>query len=162
MEHGGVQEGGEEVVGGADGVDVAGQVEVHVFHGHYLAEAAAGASAFDTEHGAEGGLPQGHDCGLADVVHPLRQADGGGGLAFAQGSGRDGGDDYVFGVGVVLAALDDVEADLGLLRPVQLDIVAGQAHHPGDFLHGLEPGRVGDFQVRAGGCAEFWILNFGF
>ena len=36
-----VDGGGQEVVGGRDGVDVAGQVEVEVLHGHDLAIAAA-------------------------------------------------------------------------------------------------------------------------
>ena len=44
-----VEERAGEVVGGADGVDVAGQVEVEVLHRDDLAVAAAGGPALDPE-----------------------------------------------------------------------------------------------------------------
>ena len=43
----------EQVVGGADRVDVAGEVEVHVLHRHDLGVAGAGRAALDPEHGPE-------------------------------------------------------------------------------------------------------------
>ena len=49
---------GEQVVRGADRVDVAGEVEVHVLHRHDLRVAAAGGAALDPEHGAERRLAQ--------------------------------------------------------------------------------------------------------
>ena len=48
-----VDHGGEQVVGGADGVDVAGEVEVEVLHGNDLGVAAAGGAALDAEHGPQ-------------------------------------------------------------------------------------------------------------
>ena len=42
-----VDHGGQQVVGGTDGVDVAGKVEVDVLHGHDLGVAAAGRAALD-------------------------------------------------------------------------------------------------------------------
>jgi hypothetical protein len=42
-------EGGGEIVGRADRVDVAGQVEVEVLHRDHLAVAAAGRAALDAE-----------------------------------------------------------------------------------------------------------------
>ena len=51
-----VEEGRGEVVGGADGVDVAGQVEVEVLHRDDLAVAAAGRPSLDPEDRAERGL----------------------------------------------------------------------------------------------------------
>ena len=54
-----VDHGREQVVGHADGVDVAGEVEVEVLHGHDLRVAAAGGAALDAEHRAQRGLAQG-------------------------------------------------------------------------------------------------------
>ena len=48
----------EQVVGAADGVEVAGEVQVDVFHRHHLGIAAAGGAALDAEAGAEGRLAQ--------------------------------------------------------------------------------------------------------
>ena len=47
-----VEHGGDEVVGGADGVEVAGEVQVDVLHGDDLGIAAAGSAALDAKHGA--------------------------------------------------------------------------------------------------------------
>lgn len=56
-----IDEGGKEVIGGGDGVDIAGKVQVDLLHGEHLGVAAARGAALETEHGAEGGFPQGDD-----------------------------------------------------------------------------------------------------
>src|SRR5699024_11635097 len=48
-----VDHGRQQVVGGADGVDVAGEVEVDVLHRHDLGVAAAGRAARSEEHTSE-------------------------------------------------------------------------------------------------------------
>ena len=53
-----VQHGGQQVVGSADGVEIAGEVQVDVLHGDDLGVAAAGRAALDAEHGAERWLAQ--------------------------------------------------------------------------------------------------------
>ena len=63
-----VQHGGQQVVGRADGVEIAGEVEVDVLHGHHLGVAAAGGAALDAEHRAQGGLPQGDHGVFAQTV----------------------------------------------------------------------------------------------
>ena len=63
----GVEHRGEQVVGGADGVDVAGEVEVEVLHRHDLGQAAAGGAALDAEHRPERRLAQAQHRALADV-----------------------------------------------------------------------------------------------
>jgi hypothetical protein len=47
-----IDEGRCQVVRGADGVDVAGQVQVEVLHGYDLGVASAGCAALDPEDGA--------------------------------------------------------------------------------------------------------------
>ena len=68
----GVDQRREQVVRGADRVDVAGEVEVEVLHRHDLGVAAAGRAALDAEHGAERRLAQARDRALADVAEALR------------------------------------------------------------------------------------------
>ena len=43
----------EQIVGDTNGVEVAGEVEVDVLHGHDLGVAAAGRAALDAEAGAQ-------------------------------------------------------------------------------------------------------------
>ena len=69
-----VQHGGQQVVGRADGVEIAGEVEVDVLHGHHLRIAAAGSAALYAEHRAQGGLPQAEQDVLAQLA-PARRPD---------------------------------------------------------------------------------------
>ena len=77
----------EQIVGGADGMEIAGEMEVDVLHGHDLGIAAAGSAALHAEAGAEARLAHADERLLADVIERIAKADGGGGLAFA-GRGR--------------------------------------------------------------------------
>src|SRR5262249_45110750 len=66
-----VDKGGQQVVGSADGVEIAGEVEVDVLHRHDLGVAAAGGAALHAKAGAEAGLTQADDSLLADPVKPV-------------------------------------------------------------------------------------------
>ena len=68
----GVDERREQVVGGRDRVDVAGEVEVDVLHGHDLGVPAAGRAALHAEDRAERRLAQGEHGAPPD----LRRAPG--------------------------------------------------------------------------------------
>ena len=74
---------GEQVVGGADRVDVAGEVEVDLLHRHELRAPAAGAAALDPEHRAERRLAQAEQRALADPAERLDERDRGRRLALA-------------------------------------------------------------------------------
>ena len=144
----GVDHGGEQVVGRADGVDVAGEVEVEVLHGDDLRVAAAGGAALDAEDRAQRGLAQGEHDLLADLRHGLGEADGGDGLALAQRRRRDGRDVDDLAVGLGGEALEDGHVvDLGLVAAVQLELVLEDAGLGGDLLDGLEGGCLGDLDV---------------
>ncbi len=78
-----VEHGGQQVVGRADGVHVAGEVEVDVLHGHDLGVAAAGRPALHAEAGAHRRLAEADRGPLADAVQPVAQSDARGRLAFA-------------------------------------------------------------------------------
>jgi hypothetical protein len=92
VEHARVDRGGQQVVGGGDGVDVAGQVQVEVFHRDDLAVTAAGCAALDAKGRALAGLADAGENPLAQVrAQRLAQPDHGGALALAQRGGGDGG-----------------------------------------------------------------------
>ncbi len=132
-----VEHRGEQVVRGADRVDVAGEVEVQVLHRHDLRVAAAGRAALDPEHGAERRLAQAEDGGAADVAEALRQRHRRRRLALAGLRRRDRGDVDQLRVRPAREPLEDAEVDLRLVAPVRLDLV------------GQEPGGLGDLGDRA-------------
>ena len=74
----------QQVVCGSDGVEVAGEVQVDIFHRHHLGIAATGCPALHAETGSEAGLAQAHDGLLADAVETVAQPDRGRGLALAR------------------------------------------------------------------------------
>ena len=143
-----VDHGGEQVVGRADGVDVAGEVQVEVLHREELRVAAAGGAALDAEDRAEGGLTQGQHGVHADRVHALREADGRDRLALAQRRRGDGRHVDDLAVGLVLEAVEHGHVvDLGLVATVQLQLVLEDACLLGDRLDGLHGGGLGDLDV---------------
>ena len=128
----------QQVVGSADGVEVAGEVQVDVLHGDDLCVAAAGSTALDAEHGAQRGLTQSDHDVLAQLAHTVSQTHGGSGLAFACGGGVDGGDENQLAVGLVSHVLQDLIVNLGLVLAVLLQILlvyTGGLGHFGDRLH---------------------------
>jgi hypothetical protein len=73
----------EEVVRSADRVDVAGEVQVDLLHRRDLRTAAAGAAAFDPEHGAERGFADTKQRAFTDPSERLDEGDRSRRLAFA-------------------------------------------------------------------------------
>ena len=117
----------QQVVGGADRVDVAGEVEVEVLHRHHLCHAAAGGAALDAEHRAERRLAQAGDRLLADVAETLGEADERRRLALAGLRRRHAGHAHELAVGPVAQAVDDARFDLALVATVGLDLLGLQA-----------------------------------
>ena len=116
-----------EVVGRADRVDVARQVEVEVLHRDDLAVAAAGRAALDPEDRAERRLADAHRGLAPDRVEALAEADGRRRLALAERRRRDRRHDDVLAARVLrLEPADRLERDLRLRRPVQLDLVVAE------------------------------------
>ena len=163
-----VEESAGEVVGRPDGVDVAGQVEVEVLHRDDLAVAAAGRSALDAEDRSERRLADVDRRPLADEVEALGQPDRGRRLALAQRRRRDRGDDHVLASRALgLEPPDRLERDLGLGRPVQLELVIGDpevARHVDDRTRrdgsgDLEIGRKAHRSPRGAACCDHRVLR---
>mgnify|MGYP002508014807 CR=1 FL=1 len=142
-----IQHGGQQVVGSADGVEVAGKVEVDVLHRNDLSITAAGSAALDAEDGSQGGLPQGDQNVLAQLLHAVGQTDGSGGLALAGGGGVDGGDQNQL-AGTLSGLVEDVVVHLGLVVAVLLQILGVHAGSLGDLGDVLHSGLLGDLDVR--------------
>ena len=116
-----VDQRGEQVVRRADGVEIAGEMEVDVLHRHHLGIAAAGGAALHAEARPERRLARAADRLLADPVEAVAQAHRRRGLALAGGRRGDRGDQDQASVGPVGDLLDEIEADLGDVLAVRLD-----------------------------------------
>ena len=119
-----VDHGGQQVVRCGHRVHIAGQVQVERLHRHDLAVAASGRAALDAKGGAHRWLANSDGRLLADVAHGLTEPDGSGGLAFAERSRGNRGDDHVFGLRAVLQSLNGFKLDLG-------DVIAVGLHELG-------------------------------
>ncbi len=143
-----VDQRAEQVVGGADGVEVAGEVQIDVLHRHHLGIAAAGGAALDAEAGPERGLAQAQHRLLADLVERVGEPHGGGGLAFARRCRRDGRDQDQLAVRLILERLDVVHRHLGLEVAVRVEIFRSDAELVlGQFHDRPRLGGLGDFDV---------------
>ena len=141
-----VDDGGQGVVGGRDGVDVARQVEVERLERPGLAVAASRRATLDAEGGSHRGLADGGRGALADVLEPLCQSDGGGRLALPQGRRGDGGHDDVPGPRPVGQRADGIERDLGDVAAVGLEEVLTDPHAGGHLRDGQERGPACDLE----------------
>ena len=83
----------QQVVGDADGVEVAGEMEIDVLHGHDLRMATSGCSALDAERGAERRLPQADQRLAADTIERVTEAHCRRRLSLARRGRGDGGDE---------------------------------------------------------------------
>jgi hypothetical protein len=107
------EHGGEQVVRGGDGVEVAVEVKIDLLARLHLGQAAAGRAALHAENRTQRWLAGGDDRLLADALQPLRQADGNHGFAFA-GGGRGGGcDQDQFATYGKCRVVEQIQLDLG-------------------------------------------------
>jgi len=111
-----------------DGVEVAGQVQVHPLGRQDAGATGSSGSALDAEGGAHGRLAQSQDCLLAQAAEPLRQSDGRGGLALPERRRRDRSDDDVVRAtrptaAHVLAGFQRPQVDLGHIAAIGNDVL---------------------------------------
>ncbi len=139
-----VQEGCAQVVGGAHSVDVTSEMEVDVLHREDLTVASPGATTLDAEDGAQGRLPDGDGGAHTESIETLCQPDRRRRLALAQRGGRDGRDDDLSTVRAVGETVEDVEADLGLVAAVELDLLRPETHLLSDVGDGTQLRVLGD------------------
>ena len=109
-------------MGGGNGVEIAGKVQVDVFHGHHLGIAAAGRAAFDTETGTQRGLAQGNDNFFPDFLQPLGQTYRRGRFPFPGRSRGNGCHQHQLSRFPVFHFADQIVGKFGFIFSVQLQI----------------------------------------
>ena len=142
-----VQDRGQEIVGGGDGVKITGEMEVDVLHRHDLGITAAGGATLHAEARPEGRLAQTDAGALADAVQRIAETDGSRGLPFPGGRRRDGGDKHEPALGLGQLFLIEIEADLGLVFSVMLERGGGNIEPCGDFFNRQHGRLLGNFDV---------------
>src|SRR5699024_3645111 len=144
-----VDEGGQCVVCGGEGVHVAGEVEVDVLHRDDLRVAATGCAAFDAHDWALRWFADGDDGVLPGGTQGVGQADQGGGLAFARRGGGHGGDENgaAQGLGPHVGAAQGGDVHLGLGGAVRDECFGGDSGALGDVRDGLEGVSLCDVDV---------------
>jgi hypothetical protein len=140
-----VEHGCAEVVGGTDGVKVAGEVEVDVLHGDHLGVPAARGAALDAKDRAQRRLAQAKHGVLAHPAERVLEADGRGGLALAGWRGVDGSDENELALHGHVS--EGVDVDLRLVVAVELELHRTQARLLGDLGDGKHLGLLGNLDV---------------
>ena len=141
-----VEHGGKQVVSRTDGMKVAREVQVDVFHRNDLGIAAAGSTALDAENRAKRRLAQSDDGFLALPGKRITQTNGGRGLALACSGGVDGRDQNQFS-GLCLVIAQVVVVNLCLVLAVHLEVGIGDADLLGDLVNSLRGCRLGDLDI---------------
>ena len=140
-----VEHGSQQVVCGADGVEVAGEMQIDILHRHDLGIAAACRAALDAEYGAERRLAQCGDRLFPEAVQRIRQPHRGGGLALARRGRGDGGDQDQ---PARLLPRADGERQLRLVFAVGFKAAGVNAGCGGDFGNGAQGACLRNLNVR--------------
>ena len=145
----------QQVVRARDCVEVAGKVQVDVFHRDDLRISAAGRAALHAEHRTERRLAHRQDRVLAEAPQRLGDAHGDRGLAFTRRGGRDPGDQDEPPLGGALP--QRAQRNLRLELPIQLELVVRQAELGRDVANGPQLRGLCDGDIRGdfgGGCSH--------
>jgi hypothetical protein len=144
-----VHDGGQQVVGGGHGVEVAGQVQVDPLHRHDLAVPTTGRAALDPERRPHRRLAEVHHRPRTAEDQPLGEPDARRGLALAQRGGRDRGDHDVLRSALRTRrhAVEHGEIDLGDAATVVLEMLLSDADVGRDVGDGTQGGGLGDLET---------------
>ena len=136
----------QEVVGRRQRVEVAREVEVDLVLRDHLGPAAAVGAALHPETRPQRGLAQADDRPAAGEVQRVAEADRRRGLAFAGRRRADGGDEDQ-AAAPPGQRRHGVEGDLGLVGPVAVERLGGEAGAGTDLDDGLQHRGAGDVGV---------------
>ena len=138
-------------------MEVAGEVQVDVFHRQNLGIAATRCAAFNAEYRPQRRFAQGDNGVFADVAQRVRQTDGHGGFAFARRSRVDGGNQNQ--TALFLRQFERFgRIDFGFVMAVGFDIVNVQTQLGGNFANRTHGGGLGDFGIGFE-AHDFPLLN---
>ena len=160
-----VDQGRQQIMGRGDGVEIAGKVQVDVFHRHDLRITATRRPALHAKARPQGRLAQADHRLLADAVETIAQAHRRRRLAFARRRGVDGGDENQLAVLLGLQAINELQIHLGLGVPIGNKALGRNPQFCADFHNRLHLGFARDFNVTLYSHFVFlsgiiWSLNF--
>ena len=150
-----VEERGEQVVGDADRVKVAGEVQVDVFHRHHLRIAAARGAALHAEDRTERRLAQADRRLLADLVQAVAEPHRGRRLALARRRRADRRHQDELAVRSSFEPLDPVERDLRLGAAIGHERIGGRSRGARRCPRWAAVSRAGRSRYRS----TWWILR---
>ena len=137
----------EQVVRRADGVKIAGKVEVYILHRDDLGIPAAGRAALDAEHRPQRRLAQRGERVFSAAAERIGKANGGRSLSLARGCRRDGRDENELSVRRGGLFAQQVKGDLRLVFAVRLDAGLVNPCGGGDLENILQSAFVRDFDI---------------
>ena len=142
-----VKHSSQQVVRCADGVHIAGEMQVDVFHGNNLSVSATCSAALYAEYRAQRRLTKSYHNILAQLTHTICQTNCRSGLAFACRSGVDcGNKDQLAILAFVLS--QQIVINLGLVLSVMLQILLINTSSFCDLVHGEHFSLLCDLNVR--------------
>lgn len=123
----------QQIVRGGDRMEIAGEMQVDVFHRHDLRITAAGRAALDAEARTERGLADADNGFLADPVQPIAEPDGGRRLALARRRRIDRSDEDQLAILLARLRGDELGADLRLVVTIGNELLDRNAEFRPDF-----------------------------
>ena len=141
-----VQHRGKQVVCRADGVKIAGEMQVDVLHRHHLCIPAARSAALDAEDRAERRLAQGGRHRFADAVQPVGKPHRRGGLALARRRRRDRRHQHE--LALLLCVIEQRERNLRLIPAVGFEQFRVDARRRGDLCDRLHLRLLCNLNIR--------------
>ena len=137
---------GQQIVRRADGMDIAGEVQIYILHRNYLRIASAAGAALYSEHGAKRRLAQCSGRIFADLTQAIGKTDGSRGLALACRCRRYGRNKDELAVGIFVIA-KIAEIDLGLIFSVALEPLLTYADFSGYILNRAHTAALCDLKI---------------
>ena len=117
-----------------DGVEITGEMQVHLFHRHHLRIAAACGATLHAETWAQRRLTNTDRCFFADPVQTVTKPDGCGSFSFTSRGWVDRGDQNKFTAVIALHRVDKLLADFGLIVTIGQKMLARYSKLGANFL----------------------------
>ena len=148
MHNAGIERGSNEIVRSSDGMNIACEMEVEIFHRNDLRITAASSAALDAKGRSHGGLTDGSDDLSAEVrAKRLRKTYRGGRLAFAERGWGNGSHIHVNAIRFALEAFQNFKFDLGFVGSKQLKFIVTDSEFLRDLCNGFEFTRLRDLNI---------------
>ena len=146
----------EQIVGGGDGVEIAGEMQVDIDHRRDLRPSAAGRPALLAENRAHRRLAQADRRALADKAQRVAEADRRRGLALAGRRRIDRRDQDQLAVGPLGERIEKIEIDLGDVPAIGMKRRFRDAELGGDGPDRFELGGLSDFDIAFHRATILW------